>query len=119
MAGAVGDLKLNRHSVPNFGNAPVSRPSVPAQLRYSRLVGANEAGTLPSLKAHLEDLIQPRIAGHSGHVVKLMGGGVLAEPPIISDADPLVCGGQTFCRYRPGLDPVQRRKAWLKAATSE
>ncbi len=42
-------------------------------------MGANEAGTLPSLKAHLEDLIQPGIAGHSADVVKPMGGGVLVE----------------------------------------
>ena len=48
---------------------------------YSRLMDGDEVGTLTSLKAHLEDLIQPRIAGHSGHVVKLMGGGVLAESP--------------------------------------
>ena len=62
-------------------------------------MGANEAGTLASLKAHLEDLIQPRIADHSTHVVKLMGGGELVESPIISDADLLVSGGQTFRRY--------------------
>ncbi len=62
-------------------------------------MGANEAGTLASLKAHLEDLIQPGIAGRSTHVVKLMGGGALVESPIILDADLLVSGGQTFRRY--------------------
>ncbi len=62
-------------------------------------MGGDEAGTLVSLKARLEDPIQPRISGHSAHVVKLVGGGVLVEPPIISDADPLVSGGQTFGRY--------------------
>jgi adenylate cyclase len=46
---------------------------------YSRLMGGDEVGTLTSLKAHLKDLIQPKIAGHSGRVVKLMGDGVLAE----------------------------------------
>ena len=46
---------------------------------YSRLMGGDEAGTLVSLKARLEDPIQPRIAGHSAHVVKLVGGGVLVE----------------------------------------
>ena len=48
---------------------------------YSRLMGGDEVGTLTSLKAHLEDLIQPRIAGHCGHVVKLMGSGMSAESP--------------------------------------
>ncbi|GEM_PF-5468934 len=66
---------------------------------YSRLMGGDEAGTLASLKAHLKDLIQPRIAGHITHVVKLMGGGALVESPIILDADLLVSGGQTFRRY--------------------
>ncbi len=48
---------------------------------YSRLMGGDETGTLVSLKARLEDLIQSRIAGHSAHVVKLVGGGVLVESP--------------------------------------
>ena len=49
---------------------------------YSRLMGSDEVGTLTSLKAHLEDLVQPRIAGHSGHVVKLMGGGCWRRAPL-------------------------------------
>jgi len=46
---------------------------------YSRLMGADEAGTLSRLKALRRDLVQPKIAAHKGRVVKLMGDGLLAE----------------------------------------
>ncbi len=46
---------------------------------YSRLMGEDEAATLAALKAHREDLIEPKIAEHEGRVVKLMGDGILAE----------------------------------------
>ena len=44
---------------------------------YSRLMGQNEAGTLAALRAHREELIEPKVAAHEGRVVKLMGDGVL------------------------------------------
>ena len=53
---------------------------------YSRLVRADEEGTLAALKMLLADLIEPGIAGHHGRVVKLMGDGVLAEFPSVVDA---------------------------------
>ncbi len=56
---------------------------------YSRLIRADEEGTLAALKALRADLIDPKIAEHHGRIVKLMGGGVLAEVFIISNADPL------------------------------
>jgi TolB-like protein len=46
---------------------------------YSRLMGADEAGTLAALKAHRRELIDPRIAEHGGRMVKLMGDGALVE----------------------------------------
>ena len=46
---------------------------------YSRLMGDDEAATLAALKAHREDLIEPKIAQYDGRVVKLMGDGILAE----------------------------------------
>ncbi|MEE9589593.1 MAG: adenylate/guanylate cyclase domain-containing protein, partial [Hyphomicrobiaceae bacterium] len=46
---------------------------------YSRLMGEDEAGTLAALKAHREELVEPKIAEHNGRVVKLMGDGLLAE----------------------------------------
>jgi adenylate cyclase len=46
---------------------------------YSRMMGANEVGTLTAIKAWHTDIIQPLMTKHSGRVVKLMGDGVLAE----------------------------------------
>src|SRR5262245_38309916 len=46
---------------------------------YSRLMQLDEAGTVATLKARLQEVIQPMIAGHHGRIVKLMGDGVLVE----------------------------------------
>src|SRR5262249_48254771 len=46
---------------------------------YSRLIGADEEGTLTRLMAHRRELIEPKIAEHQGRLVKTTGDGVLAE----------------------------------------
>lgn len=46
---------------------------------YSRLIRENEAGTLASIKAHREDLIEPIVSARKGRIVKLMGDGLLIE----------------------------------------
>jgi class 3 adenylate cyclase/pimeloyl-ACP methyl ester carboxylesterase len=46
---------------------------------YSRLMSADEAGTLAALQAHRSELIAPTIERHGGRIVKLIGDGVLAE----------------------------------------
>ena len=53
---------------------------------YSRLMGADEEGTLASLKAHRRELIDPKIAEHRGRVVRIMGDGILIEFPSVVDA---------------------------------
>jgi len=53
---------------------------------YSRLMGEDEAGTLARLKALHKELVQPRITGGRGRVVKLMGDGLLAEFPSVVEA---------------------------------
>lgn len=50
---------------------------------FSRLVGLNEAGTLANLKAHRDDLVDPKIAEHGGRLVKATGDGVLVEFPSV------------------------------------
>jgi class 3 adenylate cyclase len=40
---------------------------------YSRMMGANEIGTLAALKAHRRELIDPKIAEHNGRFVKAGG----------------------------------------------
>ena len=46
---------------------------------YSRLMGADEEGTLARLNAHRRDLLEPKIAEHRGRIVKRTGDGVLTE----------------------------------------
>jgi adenylate cyclase len=53
---------------------------------YSRLMGADEVGTLTSLKAHRRDLVDPAIAGHRGRIVKTTGDGLLVEFSSVVDA---------------------------------
>ncbi len=53
---------------------------------YSRLVGADEEGTLDRLKAHRHDLIDPKIREHQGRIVKTTGDGLLAEFASVVDA---------------------------------
>ena len=53
---------------------------------YSRLMGADEEGTHERLKAHLQELVDPKIAEHHGHIVKTTGDGVLAEFASVVDA---------------------------------
>ena len=53
---------------------------------YSRLMGADEEGTLAALKAHRRELIDPLITQHQGRIVKTMGDGLLIEFASIVDA---------------------------------
>src|SRR6202790_5521218 len=46
---------------------------------YSRLMGANEEGTLAQLKSIRKALVDPVIAAHRGHIVKTTGDGMLVE----------------------------------------
>ena len=46
---------------------------------YSRLMGADEVGTLKALKAHRRELFDPAIASHRGRIVKTTGDGLLVE----------------------------------------
>jgi adenylate cyclase len=53
---------------------------------YSRLMGADEEGTHERLKAHLAQLVDPKIKEHRGRTVKNTGDGLLAEFPSVVDA---------------------------------
>src|SRR6201998_3728461 len=53
---------------------------------YSRLMGADEEGTLERLKALRRELVDPKIAEHHGRIVKTTGDGMLAEFPSVVDA---------------------------------
>jgi TolB-like protein len=53
---------------------------------YSRLMGADEEGTLERLKALRRDLVDPKIGEHHGRIVKTTGDGMLVEFPSVVDA---------------------------------
>jgi len=53
---------------------------------YSRLMGTDEEGTHERLKAHLGELVNPKIAEHRGRIVKNTGDGLLAEFASVVDA---------------------------------
>ena len=53
---------------------------------YSRLMGADEEGTLAALKALRRELVDPEIAEHRGRIVKTTGDGLLVEFASVVDA---------------------------------
>jgi adenylate cyclase len=53
---------------------------------YSRLMGADEAGTLVRLKEYRRELIDPKNKQYRGRVVKPTGDGILIEFPSVVDA---------------------------------
>ena len=53
---------------------------------YSRLIGADEEGTLARLKAHRREVIDPKVAEHRGRIVKTTGDGLLVEFASVVDA---------------------------------
>jgi adenylate cyclase len=53
---------------------------------YSRLMGADEIGTLEALKALRREIFDPAIASHKGRIVKTTGDGLLVEFASVVDA---------------------------------
>jgi class 3 adenylate cyclase len=60
---------------------------------YSRLIEADEEGTLGRLKALRAGVIDPKIARHHGRIVKTTGDGLLVEFASVVDA--LRCAADT------------------------
>src|SRR5499426_2467857 len=46
---------------------------------FSRMMEADEAGTLATLKARRKEVLEPLVAKHQGRVFKVTGDGVLVE----------------------------------------
>ena len=69
---------------------------------YTRLMGEDEAGTLAALKAHRQELIEPKIAEHRGRLIKLMGDGALVEFASVIDA--LACAAEIQNRMAARLE---------------
>lgn len=76
---------------------------------YSRLMGANEVGTLTALNGSRREVIEPRIAEHRGRVVKLTGDGLLAEFPSVVGAVECAAVIQREMGARNAVLPEDRR----------
>jgi TolB-like protein len=79
---------------------------------YSRLMGADEEGTLAALKEQRCELVDPIIAQHTGRIVKTMGDGILVEFP--SPVEAVRCAvefQQAVAQHTHGT-PEDRRIAW-------
>jgi adenylate cyclase len=76
---------------------------------YSRLMGADEAGTLDALKQIRSGLIETKVAEHQGRIVKLTGDGILAEFPSVVSAVACAAEMQQNLREHGAQTPVDRR----------
>ena len=76
---------------------------------YSRMMGANEAGTLEALKAARAKVVDARIATHQGRLVKLTGDGMLVEFPSVVSAVACAAEVQRAMRDRNAAVPRDER----------
>src|SRR5260370_14774128 len=76
---------------------------------YSRLIGADEEGTLDRLRSVGAEVIDPKIAEHRGRLVKTTGDGLLVEFASVVDA--LRCASeiqQAMANRTAGVPPADR-----------
>jgi TolB-like protein len=76
---------------------------------YSRLMGADEEGTLNRLKAHQRELVDPKIREHHGRIVKTTGDGMLAEFSSVVDAVRCAVEVQRAMVDRNAAEPEEKR----------
>ena len=67
---------------------------------YSRLIGANEEGTLNLLKSIRAAVVDPSITQYRGRIVKTTGDGLLAEFTSVVDA--LRCASENPAHHGRG-----------------
>ncbi len=76
---------------------------------YSRLMRADEAGTLAQLKTLRKELLDPKITEYGGRVVKTTGDGILIEFPSAVDAVQHAIDVQQAMAQRSASVPEDRR----------
>jgi TolB-like protein len=76
---------------------------------YSRLMGADEEGTLAVLKSARAESIDPKIAEHRGRIVKTTGDGMLVEFASVVDAVPCSVAVQQAMAER-NADTLEERR---------
>ena len=79
---------------------------------YSRMMGADEEGTLAALKTIRRELIEPKIAEHQGRIVKTTGDGALVEFASAVDAVRCALDVQRAAAERNAAIPEDRRIAF-------
>ncbi|TMJ57114.1 MAG: adenylate/guanylate cyclase domain-containing protein [Alphaproteobacteria bacterium] len=79
---------------------------------YSRLIGADEEGTLARFKAIRGELVDPKIDEHYGRIVKTTGDGLLAEFSSVIDALRCAIEVQAGMTERNAAVPGDRRIEW-------
>ncbi|TMK05825.1 MAG: alpha/beta fold hydrolase [Alphaproteobacteria bacterium] len=76
---------------------------------YSRLMGADEMGTISSLKSHRRELVDSGIAEHHGRIVKTTGDGMLVEFASVVDAVGCALNVQRgMVRRNVGIPPAKQ-----------
>ena len=75
---------------------------------YSRLMEADETGTIARQKAHRSELIDPEIAAHGGRIVKTTGDGLLVEFASVVDATESAVAIQQAMAEREADVPEER-----------
>src|SRR6478672_3306338 len=79
---------------------------------YARLMGADEEGTHERLKAHLGELVNPKIKERRGRTVKNTGDGFLAEFVSVVDAVRCAVELQRWMADRNAEIPEDKRIAF-------
>src|SRR6266404_4517588 len=75
-------------------------------------MGRDESGTLSTLKALRQEVVDPPIAAHGGRIVKTTGDGLLLEFPSVVDAVRCVVEVQTAMADRSAAVPEDKRIAF-------
>ena len=83
---------------------------------YSRLMEADEAGTLARLRTHRLELIDPAIAKNKGRIIKTTGDGMLVEFQSVTEA--VAVRGRDPASAWPGATPTCRRRAGSSSASA-
>jgi adenylate cyclase len=76
---------------------------------YSRLIGADESGTLQAFKDIRAELLEPTIATHNGRLVKTTGDGFLVEFSSVVDALRCATEFQVHMAERNATAPMHKR----------
>ncbi|MEX0304388.1 MAG: tetratricopeptide repeat protein [Leisingera sp.] len=76
---------------------------------YSRLMEADEVGTLARQKRHRAELIDPEIEAHGGSIIKLTGDGMIAEFSSVVEAVQCAVSIQIEMGAREAGEPEDRR----------